>query len=83
MTKYYTLWYCRSGSCWMFVNDGRKESYLFSDMDDALFEIKNFKASFIVQHPNGFYQILDQDFKVVHSTKKQLKQVKLFGGDHG
>jgi hypothetical protein len=67
----------------MFVDDGRKETYLFSTIDEALFAIKNFKAYFIDQHPNGFYQILDQDFKIVHSTKTEIKQLSMFGGDHG
>ena len=83
MNKYFTLWYCNKRDSWMFLGDGYKKSYLFDSVAVALSCIKEVHDLFMTEYPNGYYKILDQDFKIVHSTKTEIKQLSMFGGDHG
>ena len=75
----YTVWYCVSGSAIMFCD---KRLWKLSLEEARKVTIEDFKQNhwFLKQNPDGWLEIRDRDFAVVHTTRRVLKQISLFGG---
>jgi len=74
--KWYTVWYSVVGQSMMYTEKG----WSIKTLEEAKeITTKDFQNHWWVQlRPNGWMEIRDQDFKLIHTTRKQMKQTGLF-----
>ena len=74
----YTVWYCTVGSAILYCTEGLCKLSL---EEARAITLEDFDQNhwFIETYPNGWLEIRDEEFFLVSSSRKVMKQLGLFG----
>tara|TARA_A100001515_G_C4580402_1_gene212732 strand:- start:437 stop:676 length:240 start_codon:yes stop_codon:yes gene_type:complete len=73
---WYTVWYCVPGEAFMYTEKGWAIKTLEEAKEITTHDFKDHWWAKL--NPNGWLEIRDQDFNIIHTTREVIKQIGLF-----